>query len=792
MKLRWMLAILLTSASLLLAIGCEKDEPEPIPVKLDEYANDRGIGFFYPPQDAVMSGIAQVHGLAYTGEGWLEEDRGVGKVVVRFGEELELEARTYVKNRYWIRTFDTSAFEDGPLAITVTAYDLTGALIGTAVNRVTIDNGKSNVGNRYYASPDGLADGDGSKAKPWDTTTATGKLVPGDVLFLLGGQYGEPIVVDRSGAAGKPITIMNVPGEVVELKGAGIDIAYETEHVTIMGIDQSSLRGEDYGVELAARVKHIAFWDCSFNDNTYPYEQIEEQTHLEYGTGFHAGMSGNTPEDNRHYITISHSEAKFNDADGFHLSSIDHGRFQYLESAWNPNGKTADIFQYKHANGFVSKNSEYERWGYPSADNVYLFCYSHHNGQDGWDLRSPHASLFGVVTHDEAQAGHQYGGVGIKLWEYDYAIVNAINFRNNLIDGSGGGLILAGEQLSIRNSLFYGTTHFAVSAPKDARVASSNNIFSDYIVDFTSSVASSNSIFHGVGKPPAPGTDSLTADPLFLNAEQGNFFLRSDSPAIDAGSAPEPFVVDGIDYSRFDALGRPLAAGSTQVGPYARYDGADATPYVAPTPIVAAAGPALNPDTFAGIPESLDVRTAPIRIDGALDDWNGVESYEVAVDTEGKPLTYKHLVAFAWDGGDTLYAQGTITGPGELKAEQRETSESWWTDDVFELFLVPELPYGEADNRTAAIHYGLNRKHLFEASGLSTDAIVASLPAEPGKWSFEAEFKLNDAMRSKLEKDGAMYAKAGIELNSYGEFSLLGRTGGYWDADNYIKLTFVE
>ena len=566
-----MLAVILASVAL---ISCQSGRDKDFTIELQHYGNDKGIGFFYPAtQDVTLSGITPIYGLAYTDEGWLEEDKGVGKVTVEFGNKVMMDARTYVKDRYWVRTLDTSAFKNGPLTIKVTAYDKQGGLIGVATNRVMIDNKASAVEHRYFAAPEGKPDNKGTMDSPWDAQTGINRMAPGDVLFLRGGEYNTDLEIDHSGTAGKPLTIMNYPGESVELKGAGIDVAYRVEYVTVMGIDQSGLRSEDYGVDLAGGVKHIEFWDSSFNDNTYKYEEIKENESLEFGTGFHAPIAGDSPGNNRQYITVSHCEAKFNDVDGFQFSSIDHGRFQFLESAWNPNHKTADIFQYKHANGFVVKNSEAQHWGVPSEDNVYLFSYSHHNGQDGWDIRSPHASLFGVVTHDEAQAGHDYGGVGIKLWEHDYKIESSLIFRNNLIDGTGGGVLIDGDDVTIHNTLFHNTRFYAVYAAKGKHVSSANNIFDDYITDFTNGASSSNSIFFGAGKPSGGGKDNLREDPKFMDAQAGNFFLQADSPALTAGKREATaFVVDGIDYAQFDSLGRPRQNNLLEIGAYTRYD----------------------------------------------------------------------------------------------------------------------------------------------------------------------------------------------------------------------------
>src|SRR5690606_39000654 len=133
----------------------------------------------------------------------------------------QMEARTYVKDRYWIRTFDTTVFKNGPLHILVTAYDKEGNQGGSVTNRVMIDNGKSAGRARYYVSPDGKSNNKGTEKSPWDLTTGISAIAPNDILFMLEGEYTTPIVLDKSGTEGKPLTIMNYPGHQVALKGAG-------------------------------------------------------------------------------------------------------------------------------------------------------------------------------------------------------------------------------------------------------------------------------------------------------------------------------------------------------------------------------------------------------------------------------------------------------------------------------------------------------------------------------------------------------------------------------------------
>lgn len=772
------------------------DSLESSDLKYSDFSNDRGVGFFYPAENAVVSGISKIYGLAYTGEGWLEEDKGIAKVEVDFGGQQRMEARLYVKNRYWIRTFDTAAFKNGPLLIKVTAYDKDGNIVRSAASTVIVDNSKSVVQSRLYAAPDGKADNKGTMDEPWDLQTGVKKMNPGDVLFLKGGVYKQDLIIGKSGTADLPITIMNVPGEKVELEGKSISIGYEREHIRIMGIDQHGLRQNGNGAELADGVKYIEFWDCSFNDNTHPYETSEPSKTLGFGTGFMSDITyTNDPERNRQFITISHSEAKYNDVDGFHLSSINHGRFQFLEAAWNPNHKTKDVFQYKHANGFVNKNSANMGWGTDSEDNVYLFDYAHHNGQDGWDLRSPHAYLFGCISSDTAQAGNNFGGVGMKFWEYDYKVYNSVNFRNNLIDQTGGGMI-GGNNVQIYNTLFYDTKQFAIdNAESGSKIHASNNIFMDYVRSFSTNVKTNNTIYYGDGEIPIVGSNKILEDPKFLNPDAGNFFLKADSPALSKGNlSGVTFVVDGVDYAEWDGLGRPRV-GKTEIGPYTRYPGPDAAEYAAPALDSRASDSEAVSSKGEGVDDAasrIAVKSGAIQLDGKLDDWKDVAAYDFQTHTDGGPLRRNHRISMVWDGKDKLYLYGTIMEDKDtIAANEAQDSPSWWNDDVFEVFLTDKLPATEAENKTSTKHYGINAKHLFKAKELQHDAEAAILPALDKEWSFEMMISLDESMVKAVESGAPLYAKFGVELNSIGEYSLLWHSEeGFWGTENFQELHF--
>lgn len=203
--------------------------------------------------------------------------------------------------------------------------------------------------------------------------------------------------------------------------------------------------------------------------------------------------------------------------------------------------------------------------------------------------------------------------------------------------------------------------------------------------------------------------------------------------------------------------------------------------------------PTLNASKFLEIKELLEVESAAITLDGQLDDWKGITSYSIEKDTSGADLKYKHEVALAWDGNSTLFIRGAISVPENMFADRDKDSTDWWNDDIFEVFLVPRLGKDEADNQAIAKHYGMNAKNLFDNSAAKTNTQLHNLAVADGKWQFELAITLDEDLKKTLEDTGSIYAKFGVEVNSGGnEYSLLGRSGGFWDADNYIQLNLVK
>src|SRR5207253_1789267 len=77
----------------------------------------------------------------------------------------------------------------------------------------------------YYVSPTGSATNAGSMAAPWNLATAlagaSGRILPGDTVWLRGGTYPGAFRSSASGAPGAPVVFRQYPGERAIIDGAG-------------------------------------------------------------------------------------------------------------------------------------------------------------------------------------------------------------------------------------------------------------------------------------------------------------------------------------------------------------------------------------------------------------------------------------------------------------------------------------------------------------------------------------------------------------------------------------------
>ena len=207
----------------------------------------------------------------------------------------------------------------------VATVSATGVVLGASVGSATIrivSEGKSasavvtvtaasdagsgsSVHAGYYVSPSGSSGADGSAAHPWNLATAfsgaSGRVQPGDTVWLRAGTYRGVFRSSVSGVAGKPVVFRQYPNERAMLDGR---LRLDGPDVVVWGFEimRSSQTGEEPNLEArGARQKlinmiihdseqqGIRFWDEAVDAEMYGCIVYNNGTHanLDHGTYVH-------------------------------------------------------------------------------------------------------------------------------------------------------------------------------------------------------------------------------------------------------------------------------------------------------------------------------------------------------------------------------------------------------------------------------------------------------------------------------------------------------------------------
>lgn len=386
-------------------------------------------------------------------------------------------------------------------------------------------------------------------------------LDPGDEVIVREAPavgYGEMrLYVESSGNAQNPILIH----------------AYENEHINLA----MSLQ---FGVRLVSDVSYITFEDLSITNREYSFATDGVQTNGNYGIKLHDCDIFNTLHGprwfNYHDSEIKNCEIHDISTNGlqFRYSTnilLDHVNVARVDDGRSPDNSDADGFHTYGSENLIISNSS-----------------SSYNAEDGFDLNA-NATLINVHAH------HNNGG-GLKIWrrvEDNYAektvtVINSI-FNNNgyyapePAQGNPGVKVSYGAKLEMYNSVVFGNYDQGIkirwAADDGAYLADEiyptsiikNTIISDTIngpgledtyrcmsdtrnlqesphcASTAHLTTESNNLYFNNFGGNAKGynlsgvygdfilTNSVTTNPLFVDAVIGDFQLASGSGAIAAG-----------------------------------------------------------------------------------------------------------------------------------------------------------------------------------------------------------------------------------------------------------------
>ncbi|MCC5643848.1 choice-of-anchor D domain-containing protein [Nostoc sp. CHAB 5824] len=378
------------------------------------------------------------------------------------------------------------------------------------------------AGKTYYVSGTGNDKSDGLNEKAaFRTLQKAADLVQaGDTVYVMNGTYTNiyPNILsisDKQGSANAPITFTAYPGHTPVLE------AHKNNWNAI------SITGSSYVV-----IEGLTL--VGARDETTLEYALEHKDNLNNpatsGNGINITFINGDEKKHSHHITIKNNN----------VSKFPGGGISTNE---------ADYITVK--NNVVSGNAWYSPFGTQGITMLHLWN-SDNNVTDYKVVIEGNTSFDNKQLVPWVDAGKVTEGHGIML---DTSSIGNVAYTgkalisNNLIYNNGGAgiQIFKGENpvdivnnTTYQNSQELSTGEIFINSAKNVRV--SNNIMYAKDGESTSSIVNSSNIsvdnnlaYNGVFKGTGSG-NILNKDPLFVNAANGDFRLKSGSPAIDAGS----------------------------------------------------------------------------------------------------------------------------------------------------------------------------------------------------------------------------------------------------------------
>jgi hypothetical protein len=447
----------------------------------------------------------------------------------------------------------------------------------------------------YYVSPTGSDSASGALTAPFKTIQkGLNTLHAGDTLYIRGGVYKEKLVLDSSGTAYGYITVSGYPGEQPVIDGAGIPVPNNDGLIKISG--GSFIKLSNLTVRNSAEIG-------VYLTNTGPARPTNNIL-----SGLTVLNSGDAAIKAQRvsYLTVEKSLARDCVSSGIGIWTSDHVEVDgntIINCRWKSQaaGGHEESLTISKTNNFEVLNNElYFEGSENSSPGITVKQSSfqgsvHHNYLHDFPedsaiyVDAEDAGLNGTPTlHDVDVYANRIERVtsGINVgseWNDDISgIVENVNIYNNLITqasytgirfgdihgngprknihvynntiydsgGSGGAGVLIRttniQNIIIRNNIVvpgptYTTAMIKLGVPSVAyQVTADHNIVLGSTIcpqEFPNCV---NFI-----------SGNIQLDPQFVNAPGGDFHLKSNSPAINAGVTLSPVTTD------FDGVSRP-------------------------------------------------------------------------------------------------------------------------------------------------------------------------------------------------------------------------------------------
>lgn len=350
-------------------------------------------------------------------------------------------------------------------------------------------------GETFWVAPDGNDANPGTETAPFATIGRGIEAVgAGDILYIKAGTYVEILTFSRSGTAERPIIVSAAPDALGKVK-------------IIPPIDQYDETIVNIGIPETVR-------------------------HLWLNGLVIEGARGRPGAQN----------------DDFGVNGV---------TWWGESGEGTRLTNsviYHHMHCGIKRSNDGSSGSLLIEGNI-IFG----NGTDGLDhgiyMPSDGARIIGNIIFDNASYGiHAYTKPA-----------NLVIKRNIILDhANSAGLILGGPASEVYNNVIVSNNTGVLYFRGD----SNNNIVKNNILAFndkesaidtylgvpTANIDNYNGYFPGVADPNIPpGPNNIYQDPRFVDAENGDYRLRDDSPYLDRGTdVGEPFCDAAPDIGAFE------------------------------------------------------------------------------------------------------------------------------------------------------------------------------------------------------------------------------------------------
>jgi len=456
--------------------------------------------------------------------------------------------------------------------------------------------GAQNQGKTYHVAINGDDNNPGTSDKPWRTISyAVTQLKPGDKLIIHEGVYKEVVVMRSSGISEAPIIITSAPGERVVL-----DFGRVSSNCFSLSKGVSHVRIENL------TLVNCGIWALSLDGgNQHIILRNLEVAYSETGIHMTVGESGKKPWHGPvGPVLIEGCLVHDNDVGGIDCTPGPCYDIIIRYSKIYNNGVTAGFGAdgvavetgdriciewseiYGNMGDGVDLGSRNPLWFNKSSDFRVSGCFVHDNGLEGVKLWTG-GTVENTLIYSNGFTGLDFIYNGKYLVLNTAIVKNAVEIRTYSVALGYKELEPLGSQDNLEVEIYNSIIAFngPPDAPTGIYVGPGVKLVSDYNIwysrqdseiylesagmDYTREDIASGKWTKDTGN----GAHSIAADPLFVDIENDDYRLQSNSPAIDAANPDKSPSLD------VQGAQRPWGQGY-DIGPY-EY-GAEAPPRPSP------------------------------------------------------------------------------------------------------------------------------------------------------------------------------------------------------------------